>query len=140
MSYQTPKYNVVSEKEWAKAAPDIAEYNAISSAIENFVRDFGNVMEQILWEEANAIVLESRLEYAPVRTGRLRSNIRAESPESSSQEVSVNLVSDVTYAPYVHEYHKTKSKYLETPFMQVVESGILEDRIGRAYLERLNLS
>lgn len=139
MSYETPKYKLVSEKEWARAVPDIREYNAISDAIANFVRDFSTEMEQIIWETANDIVQESRLDYAPVRTGRLRSNIRAEFPETSAQSVSVNMVSDVPYAPYVHEYHKTRSKYLEEPFMQIVDSGLLEERIANAYLEKLGL-
>ena len=139
MTYQTPKYNVVKESEWVRVMPDITQNNALTDMIESGVEALSNAISHILWDIANEIVLESRLEYAPVRTGLLRSNIRATVPDQNGDTTSTTLISDVPYSWVVHEYHKTKNEYLAEPFMQVVESGLIEERVARAYLERLGL-
>jgi hypothetical protein len=129
MSYETPKYNKVPTAEFQVAIKDIARFNLVDDWLEE-VRSRMQGLDKVLLDIAREVVLESRLKYVPVRTGRLRSSIMAYIIESGS----VNIVAQTPYAARVHEEHKTKSKYLETPFMQMIESGIIEDRLTRYIL------
>jgi ABC-type phosphonate transport system ATPase subunit len=129
MSYDSPKYGKVPNTEFRVAMKDIARFNLVDDWLEE-VRGRMRGLDKVLLDIAREVVLESRLEYVPVRTGRLRSSIMAYVINSGS----VNIVAQTPYAAIVHETHKTKSKYLETPFMQMVDSGIIEDRLTRYIL------
>jgi hypothetical protein len=116
---------------WAKASKDITTWNNVNDWLEE-VRGRTQGLDRVLLDITREIALEARLEYVPVKTGRLRSSIQNYLISSGAVRVSAST----PYADYVHEYHKTKSKYIEKPFMQMVDSGIIEDRLSRYILEK----
>ena len=58
-------------------------------------------------------ILTRAKQNAPVDTGRLRADIKA---KVNKKELNGIIWNDVEYAVYVHEGHKTKSKYIEKQF------------------------
>lgn len=140
MAYETPKYNRVSIPQFTLAMRDIKEYNAMDTAHFNFNRDFGNDLSKIIYDVAREVMLESKLNYVPVLTGRLRASGLVGIPNyGGGKDIFVDLSYNTPYAWFIHEHHKSKSKYLEKPFDDAVDSGIMEERIARKILQNMGL-
>lgn len=135
--YVSPRYPATNRmfgqtlKVWTKASKDIAAWNNVDDWLEE-MRAKMQGLDKVLLDITREVVLEARLEYVPVKTGRLRSSIQNYLVSSGA----VRVYASTPYADYVHEFHKTKSKYIEKPFMQMVDSGIIEDRLSRYILEK----
>ena len=138
--YESPKYDKVPIAKFTRAMQDIKAYNAMDDATKHFVKDFGDTLSKVVYNVAREVMLESKLNYVPVLTGRLRSSGLVATPQYfRKNEIYTELSYNTPYAYYVHENHKTKSKYLEKPFDEAVDSGIMEERIAREILRELNL-
>lgn len=139
MSYETPKYDEASVKVFLKAAKDIKDFNALDDMIKELLPlthggpGGDDVLTRILYEEARQIMLESKLEYVPVKTGRLRSSGLVMIPVVSGGSYTIRMGYYVPYAQRQHEEHKTKSKFLEIPLRNALESGTFQERVARRY-------
>lgn len=73
-------------------------------------------------EVAEEIMQDSRENYCPVVSGRLKASGKVVREASSSMRYQVRLVYDAPYAEVVHErpksYGQGKNKYLEQPFLK----------------------
>jgi len=74
---------------------------------------FPGDIDKAIYEALNEVmdnILKRAKQNAPVDTGRLRADIKK---EVNQKKLSGVIWNDVKYAIYVHEGHKTKSKYIE---------------------------
>lgn len=138
MPYETPKYDRVPIIKFTRAMKDIKEYNAMSDASMHFVRNMSDALSRIVYDVANEVMLESKLNYVPVLTGRLRSSGLVSIPKYyRKNEIMTELSYNTAYAFRQHVEHRSKSKYLEKPFEDVINSGIMEERISRKILQEM---
>jgi hypothetical protein len=146
MAYQSPKYprfrpNQPYSNFFKKASGNIRVSNAIDTSIFNFTKGMGDSLSRIAYDVAREVMTESKLEFVPVLTGRLRASGRAEIPQINNADgtVSVDLSYNTPYAWVQHETNPRKPKYLERPFWDVVNSGIMEERIARKILQSMGM-
>lgn len=138
--YEAPKYNKVSIPRFTVAMRDIKRYNIMDDFIKKTVSNMGDDISKIVYDVSREVMLESKLNYVPVLTGRLRASGRVGIPQyGGGKEIFADMSYNTPYAWFVHQYHKSKSKYLEIPFDEVVDSGIMEERISRKILQNLGL-
>jgi len=78
-------------------------------ALYRFPGDLDRAIYEALNETMSKILTRAK-QNAPVDTGRLRADIKA---KVKKKELNGVIWNDVKYAIYVHEGHKTKSKYIE---------------------------
>lgn len=139
MNYETPKYGEGKVEMWIEASRDIKGFNALDDMIKELLPlthggpSGDDVLTRILYEEARQIMLESKLQYVPVKTGRLRSSGLVMIPVVSGDSYSIRMGYYVPYAMRQHEEHKTKSRFLEIPLRNALESGTFQDRVARRY-------
>lgn len=124
---------------WAQAFKDIQRNIVINSAIVKTVSNLGDDVSKIVYDEAYNIMQESKENYVPVLTGRLRSSGRVGIPQyGKGAEIFVDLSYNTPYAWFVHQYHRTKGHYLKIPFEDsAMYSDILENRIADKILKSL---
>lgn len=139
---QYSQFRRLKPADWKQASFDIKRYKAIESSIKTLVPGLGDELSKIAHDVANEVMIESKLNYVPVLTGRLRASGRAEIPQINNADgtVSVDLSYNTPYAAEQHEKNARKPKYLERPFWDVVNSGIMEERIARKILQSMGLN
>lgn len=139
---QYSQFRRLTAADWKQAAFDIRKYKAIDSSIFKFTRGLGDELSKIAYDVAREVMTESKLEFVPVLTGRLRASGRVEIPQINNADgtVSVDLSYNTPYAWVQHETNPRKPKYLERPFWDVVDSGVMEERIARRILQSMGLN
>jgi hypothetical protein len=141
MAYLIPKFPKGYNAFWARASKDISMFNEIDTAQFKFTRNpkLTSDLERIVYNVAREVALEAKLNYVPVLTGRLRSSIIASLPYSTNSDgsITVDITADVYYASYQHETHKTRKHFVEKPFDDMVDSGIMEERVARGIMSYL---
>ena len=139
---QYSQFRRLTPADWKQASFDIKRYKAIDTMISKLVPGLSGELSKIAYDVASQVMVESKLEYVPVLTGRLRASGRAEIPQINNADgtVSVDLSYNTPYAWVQHETNPRKPKYLERPFWDVVNSGVMEERIARKILQMMELS
>lgn len=140
MTYQSPRYPRFKPQGnlsdmWKKAMHDIRGYNAIDDMVKKSASNLSDEISKVMYNAAREIMLESKMAYVPVYTGRLRASGIVSIPQIRGNETTVVAQYLAPYAEYQHEFHKTKSNFLFKPLDEVLNSGVLEDRIARAMLK-----
>lgn len=127
-----------TREHWMVAFKEIQRNYVISSAIKKTVSGLSDDLSKIIYEVASDVMQESKSNYVPVLTGRLRSSGRVAIPQyGSAREIFTDLSYNTPYAWFVHQYHRTKGHYLKLPFDDAVDSGMMEDRISRKILQSM---
>ena len=87
---------------------DLKNSQEFINALYRFPGDIDKAIYEALNETMDNILRRAK-QNAPVDTGRLRADIKA---KVKKKELNGVIWNDVKYAIYVHEGHKTKSKYI----------------------------
>lgn len=101
-------------------------YRVHEGAVLSFM-DPGDAVDDLVWDVTRT-ARDLAILYAPVRTGRLKANIRASRPKRTGlYENASNVTANVGYALYVHDGTSTiypqNGKYLTVPLRMGSVSG-----------------
>lgn len=101
-------------------------YRVHEGAVLSFM-DPGDAVDEAVWDVTRT-ARDLAILYAPVRTGRLKGNIRASRPKRTAlYENAATVTANVGYALYVHDGTSTiypkNGKYLTVPLREGSVSG-----------------
>lgn len=101
-------------------------YRVHEGAVLSFM-DPGDVVDDLVWDVTRT-ARDLAILYAPVRTGRLKANIRASRPKRTGiYENAATVTANVGYALYVHDgtgrIYPKNGKYLTVPIRVGSVSG-----------------